>query len=286
MRDHLTILSKGFSILLPFCTRDEMRDISTAGFFAVAACAILGAGLCFGADRDLSGDPTEALVFMIAGQSNAGGFAAFSEEANAKSGLGKHHRTIPGSTADEVGIPTTKDAYPRCYIWKPGRSGPFERLTPGKNLQTDAIRHGIELPMAMLLEKKYPTRDKFFIKHGPGGHNLHTQWAARSGPDYKNFLAQYNGAMADLKKRYKKIRIIGLYWDQGESDGSKAKEYGRNLQTLIAALRVDTGMPTLQIYVRKVAVHCVKLALRDFGISAIPLAWMWNSSSRMSPKVT
>jgi len=35
-----------------------------------------------------------------------------------------------------------------------------------------------------------------------------------------------------------------------------------------------------------VAVHCMKLALRDFGISAIPLAWMWNSSSRMSPKVT
>ena len=35
-----------------------------------------------------------------------------------------------------------------------------------------------------------------------------------------------------------------------------------------------------------VDVLSVKLALRDFGISAIPLAWMWNSSSRMSPKVT
>jgi methyl-accepting chemotaxis protein len=35
-----------------------------------------------------------------------------------------------------------------------------------------------------------------------------------------------------------------------------------------------------------VAVHCVKLVLREFGISAITLAWMWNSSSRMSPKVT
>ena len=57
--------------------------------------------------------------------------------------------------------------------------------------------------------------------------------------------------MADLKKRYKKIRIIGFYWDQGESDGPKAKEYGRNLKALIAALRGDTGMAALPIYVRK-----------------------------------
>jgi hypothetical protein len=168
-----------------------------------------------------------------------------------KSGLGKNHRTIPGSTAKEVGIPTTQDAYPRSYIWRPGKAGPFERLTPGRNLQTDAIRHGIELPMAMLLEKQYPEHDKFFIKHGPGGHNLHTQWAARRGPDYRNFLAQCSGAMADLKKRYGKIRIMGLYWDQGESDGSKAKEYGRNLRALIAALRADTGIPALRFYVRK-----------------------------------
>jgi hypothetical protein len=105
--------------------------------------------------------------------------------------------------------------------------------------------------MAMLLEKQCPKHDKFFIKHGPGGRNLHTQWAARSGPEYKNFLAQYNHAMADLKKRYKKIRIMGIYWDQGESDGSQAKEYGGNLQALISALRDDTGMSDLKFYVRK-----------------------------------
>jgi len=88
-----------------------------------------------------------ALVFLIAGQSNAGGVAAFSPESNVKSGLGGEHPTIPGSTAKEVGIPTTMDAYPRSYIWKP-QSGPFERLTPEKNLQTcyrDPWRHGIEL---------------------------------------------------------------------------------------------------------------------------------------------
>ena len=195
-----------------------------------------------------------ALVFLIAGQSNAGGVAAFSPETNAKAGLAKKHGTIPGSTAKEVGIPTTADAYPRSYIWKPGKSGPFERLTPGKNLRggyRDPWRHGIELPVAMLLEKQYPKHDKFFIKHGPGGHNLHTQWAAGRGPDYVAFVRDYRTGLADLRKRYEKVRVIGLYWDQGESDRPKAKQYGKNLRALFAALRKDTGIPDLQIFVRK-----------------------------------
>lgn len=192
----------------------------------------------------------EAIVFLIAGQSNAGGVAAFSPETNEEAGMAKKHPTIPGSTAKEVGIPTSMNAYPRSFIWGRG----FERLTPGKNLKSgyhDPNRHGIELPMAMLLEKKNPEADKFFIKHGPGGHNLHTQWKAGVGPDYKNFKGQLDAAMADLKKRYQNVRVIGLYWDQGESDRPKAKEYSQNLHSLFAAFRKDTGIPDLPIFVRK-----------------------------------
>ena len=193
---------------------------------------------------------TSALVFLIAGQSNAGGVAAFSHESNVKSGIAGKHPAIPGSTASEVGIPTTMDAYPRSYIWGKG----FERLKPGRNLKAgykDPNRHGIELPMAMLLENKFPDADKFFIKHGPAGHNLHTQWKAGSGPDYRDFKRQLDAAMADLDKRYKNVRVIGLYWDQGESDKPEANEYGRNLRALFAAFRKDTGIPDLPIFVRK-----------------------------------
>jgi hypothetical protein len=196
-------------------------------------------------------DGEQALVFLIAGQSNAGGVAAFSPETNVRSGMAGKHPTLPGSTAKEVGIPTNSESYPRSYIW--GRGG-FERLMPGKNLKggyRDPNRHGIELPMAMLLEKAHPDADKFFIKHGPGGHNLHTQWKAESGPDYRNFKAQLDGAMSDLNKRYKNVRIVGLYWDQGESDRPKAQEYGKNLRALFAAFRKDTRMPGLRIFVRK-----------------------------------
>ena len=165
----------------------------------------------------------DAIVFFIAGQSNAGGVAAFSPESNEKAGMQQKHPTIPGSTAKEVGIPTSTDAYPKSYIWG---DGGFERLTPGKNLKggyRDPGRHGIELPMAMLLERAYPQADKFIIKHGPGGHNLHTHWKAGVGPDYKIFKTQLDGSMADLKKRYKSVRTVGLYWDQGESDRPKAR---------------------------------------------------------------
>lgn len=197
-----------------------------------------------------SSEARTALVFLIAGQSNAGGVAAFSPESNERAGMATKHPTIPGSTAEEVGIPTGAAAYPRSYIWGRG----FERLTPGKNLKggyRDPYRHGIELPIAMLLEQKYPEADKFFIKHGPGGHNLHTQWKAGMGPDYRNFKSQFDGAMADLRKRYQRVRIVGLYWDQGESDRPKAQEYGKNLRDLFTAFRRDTGIPTLPIFVRK-----------------------------------
>ncbi|MDK2775584.1 MAG: sialate O-acetylesterase, partial [Tabrizicola sp.] len=115
----------------------------------------------------------------------------------------------------------------------------------------DPWRHGIELPMGMLLEKRYPDADKFFIKHGPGGHNLHAQWKAGVGPDYKNFKGQLDGAMADLKKRYKNVSVIGLYWDQGESDRPKAQDYGKNLRAVFAAFREDIGIADLPIFVRK-----------------------------------
>ncbi len=52
-----------------------------------------------------------ARVSLIAGQSNAGGVAAFSPESNVNAGMAAKHPTLPGSTAKEVGIPTDKEAY-------------------------------------------------------------------------------------------------------------------------------------------------------------------------------
>lgn len=198
-------------------------------------------------------EPAEAIVFLIAGEANAGGVAAFSEETVAKAKIKERYPVNPGTTAKNMKIPITTAAYPRSYIWKP-QKGPFEQLTPSKNLQAcyaDRYRHGIELPMAMLLEKKFPHSHIFFIKHGPAKRNLYTQWKANNGSDYKFFHSQITPAMANLKKRYDNVRVVGMYWDQGESDEKQARRYEDNLQKLFAALREDTGLPDLPIYVRE-----------------------------------
>ena len=43
-----------------------------------------------------------AIVFLIAGQSNAGGVAAFSPETNAQAGMHKKHPTIATSKASST----------------------------------------------------------------------------------------------------------------------------------------------------------------------------------------
>ena len=42
-----------------------------------------------------------------------------------------------------------------------------------------------------------------------------------------------------------------LYWDQGESDRKQATQYEDNLRALFIALRRDTGIADLQIFVRE-----------------------------------
>jgi hypothetical protein len=203
---------------------------------------------------------SKALVFLIAGQSNAGGVAYFYPSDNPPSGNGA--ATTPGSTAEEVGIPLTAAGYPKSDFWN-GSS--WIDIIPGSgNYGTgysDPYRHGIELPMAMLLEEAYPQDDKFIIKHGPGGTNLHTQWKAKTGPEYVTFMNYYNAAIQNLQSRYDVVEVIGLYWDQGESDEPQATAYKQNLLDLFAAFREDTEIPDMQIYVRK---HLFQYDYPDF----------------------
>jgi len=257
--------------------------MKNVALMTVAALAVASTWCSLGADKqaetsklDMKTKQPEraAIVFLIAGQSNAGGVATFSKETNVKAGVEKKHPVNPGTTAKDVGIPTTKDAYPRSHIWKPG-NGPFEPLTPGKNLRTayrDPWRHGIELPMAMLLEKKYPTADIYFVKHGPPGHNLHTHWKAGEGGDYKNFIGQYKGAMEILKEQYGAVTVLGLYWDQGESDKYQAKAYEANLRALFEALRKDTGLKDLPFFVREQGIFQYKAIFKPIVTAQVVIA--------------
>ena len=107
------------------------------------------------------------------------------------------------------------------------------------------------------LEKRFPENDIFVIKYGPGATNLHEQWNPERQncecPCYATWLGYYRRAMPKLVGAYPEVRVVGLYWDQGESDGidNKADEYAENLGGFIATVRRDTGLLELPFFIRK-----------------------------------
>jgi hypothetical protein len=200
---------------------------------------------------------TPAIVFLVAGQSNAGGCGVLSPEIHQAMGRNKKRPLVPGSTAKEVGLSTEAADYTHSYIWVPDEG--FQRLAPLSNARPtsgylNAKWHGMELPVFRELEKRFPDNDIFVVKYGPGNTNLHTQWnPERSDGLYATFLAYYREAMAQLSKDYPEVRVAGLYWDQGETDGINGKhsEYADNLKGFMAAVRRDTHVPKLKVFIRR-----------------------------------
>lgn len=178
-----------------------------------------------------------AIVFMVAGQSNAGGCGVYSPEMHKELGRDKERPLVPGTTAAEVGLPTDAAAYTHSYIWMPDTG--FERLDPMVNTRPpkrDMKMYGMELPVVHRLEKRFPDNDIYVIKHGPSGRNLHHDWnPAREGGHYAKFLESSKKGLAQLAKEYPEVRVIGFYWDQGEADTDHADAYGGICQLSLAA---------------------------------------------------
>ena len=199
-----------------------------------------------------------AIVFLVAGQSNAGGCGVASPEAHEAQGFHIERPLVPRSTAKEAGLSTNPDDYTHSYIWVPDHG--FERIDPNRNAKPgkpDTPGHGMELPVLRELEKRFPENDIFVIKYGPGATNLHEQWNPETQncecPCYATWLGYYRRAMPKLVGAYPEVRVVGLYWDQGESDGidNKADEYAENLAGFIGIARRDTGLLELPFFIRK-----------------------------------
>lgn len=194
-----------------------------------------------------------AIVFLVAGQSNAGGCGIYSPEMHKALGRHKRRPLVPGTTAAEIGLSTDASDYTHSYIWM--RDAGFERLDPMLNTRPDKPgnkMHGMELPVVNQLEKRFPDNDIYVIKHGPSGRNLYHDWnPGRDNGHYARWLGWYTNAMEQLSAEYPEVRVVGLYWDQGESDGSHADEYADNLSGLIAAARKDSGVAELKVFIRK-----------------------------------
>jgi len=239
--------------------------------FVLAAIALLGLSDPAAAQEKKG----EALLFLIAGDKNAEGQAAFSKQTNDAAGI--PYKVMPGSTAKDIGLPVTKDAYPNSFIWSLAKNQ-FEPLTPGANLLAnvrrrgrpmgDPNRHGVELPLAHRLQKKFPGKDIFFVKVAQEGTALHQEWKPGEGPMYKKLIDAYGKATADLEKRYAKVKVLGLYWDQCDGEFKfqvgvgPMKKYPENLDAFVQAIRADTKQWDLRIFMPKQMFHKVQAAWR------------------------
>ncbi len=217
----------------------------------------------------------EALLFLIAGDKNAEGQAAFSKESNTAAGIEANWPVMPGSTAADIGLPVNKEAYSNSFIWSLVQNQ-FEPLTPGKNLLAnvrrrgrpmgDPNRHGVELPLAHRLQKTFPGKDIFFVKVAQEGTALYREWKPGEGVMYKKLIDACGKATADLEKRYAKVKVLGLYWDQCEGEFEfqigvePMKKYPENFTALVKSIRADTKQPNLRIFMLKQMFHKVQRA--------------------------
>jgi hypothetical protein len=229
--------------------RSSRRSIILCG---TAVGVLAAAGHASAAMREKqTGKP--AIVFLVAGQSNAGGCGIFGQELEKRPRWGAERVFPEGSTADAVGLPTDASDYTHSYMWMPDTG--FERFDPWVNTRPPKRNtkvHGMELPVIHELEKRFPDNDIYVIKYGPSGKSLHSAW----NPDvekgiYARWLEWYGKGMAELSKTYPEVRVVGLYWDQGESDKKKAEDYAANLTNFIARFRKDSGLPNLKFFIRK-----------------------------------
>lgn len=82
------------------------------------------------------------------------------------------------------------------------------------------------------------------IKLSAGATTLYKEW----NPSVQNSLYRQTLALVDRAKETRNIKIAGVIWMQGESDGSTkeaADAYAKNLDDLISKFRTDLKSPDL-----------------------------------------
>jgi hypothetical protein len=182
-------------------------------------------------------------VYLIAGQSNADGRGTHSE--------------LTGPLAPYAGPqPAVKIFYvnpinqnPVNPTWNTG----WRTLEPGYSVigtpaSLPSTRFGFDVSLGKALVANDPTRNVAFIKVTQGGTNLHTQWdpnlTTTDNFMWRTFANKVPEAMAALTANGDTADICGVFWHQGESDGSNPT-YQSDLAEFIAACRTLTARPNL-----------------------------------------
>lgn len=181
-------------------------------------------------------------VYLIAGQSNADGRGTNSELAGA----------LAAYAAPQTGVrifyvnPTNSNPVTPSYHTGWTTLAPGSSVAPGFSGALPSPNFGFEVSLGRALAAKHPERKVAIIKVSRGGTNLHTQWDPAGGDNFmwQTFANKVPEALAALTASGDTAEIRGMFWHQGESDGSNPT-YQNDLAGFIAACRTLTGKPNL-----------------------------------------
>lgn len=192
-------------------------------------------------------------TYLIAGQSNADGYAL-------GAGVLDYGSLAPAYDLFDIGREELVSEYEMVTIFRgayDNGSGSWQYLAPGFGITGNGNRFGPELSFGHVVQGFFDEQIAL-IKYARGGTSLAYEWNPESSEinQYDYFIHTVANAIAEEEAFGVELKITGLLWMQGEEDATNfemAENYRQNLAHFISRVRLDLGLPDLEIYIGTIA---------------------------------
>jgi hypothetical protein len=191
-------------------------------------------------------------IYIVAGQSNAGGFATNSDLLTAAQRLPQSNVLYPGPAGPAWQSPIQWANLQAPTQYGPDGSGGGPNTSPSQNLYGHGF--GPEYTLGQTLSSLQGNETVGIVKYS-GGTNLHDHWqptfaGSSSYNPYNELMSRVNQSLAFLPFQHggDTGTVAGFFWMQGEADAQDQRttqQYETDLINFIAQVRADLGNPNL-----------------------------------------
>lgn len=176
-------------------------------------------------------------LFLLGGQSNMDGCGRWNE-------LPENLRVTPANVR----------------IWD-NKTKEWKKIGEDSTAIARKLQFGPELVFSHRLSAAFPGHEIRLVKTSAGGTSLALGWLPEKNKMYPRFIANYQNALADLKKSGHAVETAGMLWMQGEGDSDtieRAEAYAKNLGILLADVREKTGNAKLPVVMGRISSSLLK----------------------------
>lgn len=182
-------------------------------------------------------------VYIVAGQSNADG-RGFTADLTGDFA----HYALPQEDVKLFYVNPSNSAEPISRFYNTGwvTMAPGFNIPPGFSGTLPSNRFGFDVSLAKDLAAHDTERNVAIIKVTRGGTSLRVDWSPTGGENFmwQGFVDAVPEALAALTADGSAVNLRGLFWHQGESDGSNPN-FESDLAAFIATVRSFLGEPEL-----------------------------------------